>query len=855
MELNKDTIKLIIETEIHLTPSAEQTDILYALLNRENVIVNAVAGSGKTTLTIMLAICLKYFNPNAKILLLTYNKELQLENEKKINQFNLSEIIDAKTFHGFGYGLYLQNNYFKPWNNGPFSDNGLTELMLTKPWFKLNEKQQAYSYLILDEVQDLEITKIAFVKMLLTKWIITPTMLIIGDKKQTIYQFMGSSSAFIEELDTVYDKFSFHKLNLSQSFRVPNNLCEIFNKYFIKAPWIVGTKTTGDLYIVDNSIQSYLFAKITAFIKDKIQNENATYNDFFILAFRKDTVRDLSNYLTANDLPVFFKTNENEKTTAAEIKNKIYLGSIHSSKGRERKYVLIPYFDTMNFANWLTEYKARNSFETDIPNLHYVGITRTKKDLFLGMNYVITNTPAKQIRNVFDIFKGYSELNPYIDWKGLINESHDNEHLHIDNIAEIEDLIADKLFWRNTVKKNLTNKLILNSNDAGAYASPILENEINELLKPISYKYAPKGGLLSDYNLHIPNSVKYDNKVFTTIVGKLNGFYFLFYSLRYGYPELFINEVLKWKATVDDFEKFIKENSINADNKSIYPYYKKWIESGLLKSLFKEPLIMWDKLYTSDKLNLLNLILSVKTNDYSNLQLQKYDWLDNFNNYEAIIDLFKSLELKDFVYEFGLTMLFSKTNQEIGAYLPQIGNKLLSRVKEINFPYNTTHLSELNLTGMVNLFTESRIYNLISAENVTFEDTVKSIVDLYIFNKLHKALTNFDLKLVKNRSEFVANMEKDNVSDIYKPYRGFYQMTSELSDNEYFELIKTIVLIKINKEYTIVLNYKHGNGVVIRNDHALIETIVKKIIDFKALTVTDKSANEIKREIYTTYHV
>ena len=59
--------------------SIEQNNIIKELLLNNNVVVDSVAGSGKTTCNLHIA---KYFH-NINILLLTYNSKLKLETREK----------------------------------------------------------------------------------------------------------------------------------------------------------------------------------------------------------------------------------------------------------------------------------------------------------------------------------------------------------------------------------------------------------------------------------------------------------------------------------------------------------------------------------------------------------------------------------------------------------------------------------------------------------------------------------------------------------------------------------------------------------------------------------------------------
>jgi len=84
-------------------PSNEQQNIINQII-ANNIIVDAVAGSGKTTT--ILHIALKYVK--LKILVVTYNTKLRLETLNKIQELQLKN-IEVQTYHGFCTKYYQDN--------------------------------------------------------------------------------------------------------------------------------------------------------------------------------------------------------------------------------------------------------------------------------------------------------------------------------------------------------------------------------------------------------------------------------------------------------------------------------------------------------------------------------------------------------------------------------------------------------------------------------------------------------------------------------------------------------------------------------------------------------------------------
>ena len=96
-------------------PSKEQQQVIDYVKEGHNVIVQAVAGSGKSTTVLALANQLS----NKKILQLTYNSSLRHEIVEKVNDLKLQNIV-IHTFHS------LAVKYFSPHAH---NDTGLRNIL------------------------------------------------------------------------------------------------------------------------------------------------------------------------------------------------------------------------------------------------------------------------------------------------------------------------------------------------------------------------------------------------------------------------------------------------------------------------------------------------------------------------------------------------------------------------------------------------------------------------------------------------------------------------------------------------------------------------------------------------------
>ena len=84
-----------------IPPASEEQKIIVQQYRENNVKVDAVAGSGKTTTTYYIG---KEFSED-KILLLTYNAKLRLETREKLEENGVHN-VEVHTYHSFCVKYY-----------------------------------------------------------------------------------------------------------------------------------------------------------------------------------------------------------------------------------------------------------------------------------------------------------------------------------------------------------------------------------------------------------------------------------------------------------------------------------------------------------------------------------------------------------------------------------------------------------------------------------------------------------------------------------------------------------------------------------------------------------------------------
>ena len=105
VQLNLVEIDKTKQQNVQLT--GEQNRVVQTVLKaKQNVVVQAVAGSGKSKTLIQIAIAAAKTNPHFKMLILVYNQKLQQENQDLINHLVQQQVLPlgalfVKTYHSF----------------------------------------------------------------------------------------------------------------------------------------------------------------------------------------------------------------------------------------------------------------------------------------------------------------------------------------------------------------------------------------------------------------------------------------------------------------------------------------------------------------------------------------------------------------------------------------------------------------------------------------------------------------------------------------------------------------------------------------------------------------------------------
>ncbi len=343
---------------------SEEQDLIVE--STSNVIVDAVAGSGKTTTILHMA--LKY--PKLNILQITYNNMLKHEVRKKVSRLAI-ENMSIHTYHSLAVKYY---------NESAYTDEEIKKILIHNTSIK-DSNTKPIDILLIDETQDMAQDYYNLVKKFISDTKSNPKIVVMGDRYQGIYEFKGANSKFLTLADRIWG-IEFEKLTLSISYRLTNQIAWFINKVMLGINRINTIKLGPPVdYYIGNSYEIY--KKIGKQIRLLIKNEGIKDQDIFILSPSVKSLeppfKKLENYLVKHGHKCTTPTSDDAKLDEKVISNKIVFTTYHQAKGRERKVVIL-----YNFDDSYTQFFIKKTDPiSSCPNILYVGATRASYKLIL----------------------------------------------------------------------------------------------------------------------------------------------------------------------------------------------------------------------------------------------------------------------------------------------------------------------------------------------------------------------------------------------------------------------------------------------------------------------------------------
>jgi len=476
--------------------SAEQQNIINKI-EFNNVIIDSVAGGGKTSASLYIAKTFKHLN----ICLLTYNSALKTETRKKAEMLGLTN-MEIHSYHSFAVKYYDKSAY---------ADGNLSKCV-SKHLQKNIPNTPKYDLFIFDESQDLHDWFFKFIKHLIYKVYATSDAKIctLGDTWQNIYTHQYSDERYLTLADKLFtwNNLPWERCVLSQSFRLTQPMCSFINKSVIHEERIKSQKKSPYK-------PRYLLCDAFNDVKDEIlyyRDLGYKYSDIFCLASSvigkgapiKNT-ENLIKTLLGNDVLCYASTNEDERLDDDIIKNKLVFTTFHQAKGRERKVVIVFNFDSSYF-----EYYAKEDYQYKCPNAIFVALSRGSERLSVIHHYRKEYIPFLNVDTLLEtcdmkISRTYIPSGPTQQQPKIQSVTDLLRHLNQDDISKCLNYVKLQTITKASSKINIPSKI------KGLDGTSESVSDINGICLPSLFEYSLKGSMTIFDILRRDNMDSYSN--------------------------------------------------------------------------------------------------------------------------------------------------------------------------------------------------------------------------------------------------------------------------------------------------------------------------------------------------------
>ena len=365
-----------------LAPISEEQLNIISCLENNNVVVDSVAGSGKTTTNLYIA---KTYC-DQKILLLTYNSRLKEETREKVRD-NEIDNIEVHSYHSFSVKYFYNKSYTDKELNMVVNHNdnevNHNDNIITK------DSKYEYDIIIIDEAQDLTPLYYNVVHLIYKKNMNANAKLcVMGDIHQSIFVFNNADERYIQKANIMFqwNNLPWVECKLSISFRITHNMSNFINKVVLKYDRMKSNKMMDDLKV--RYVHCNVYSDGINLVYDELKwylNIGINPMDIFILAPSvisksggNTPVIKLENKIKENlpQIHIHIPNDDNHEMNKELMVGKLVISTFHQTKGLERKCVIVFNFDDSYF-----RYYCRKENQLKCPNTIYVAVTRASQYL------------------------------------------------------------------------------------------------------------------------------------------------------------------------------------------------------------------------------------------------------------------------------------------------------------------------------------------------------------------------------------------------------------------------------------------------------------------------------------------
>lgn len=384
-----------------LPPLSNEQQQIINLLQQGNVIVDSVAGSGKTTTNLHIATFFK----DKKILLLTYNAKLKLETRERITKMGIKN-LEVHSYHSFCVKYYDRKCFTDKVMIKLFNIDKKNKKENKKPSKPLIQGENIFNYdiIIVDEAQDMTpiyfqlVCKIyrdnsSFRKMLnirsSNKNYADTKICMLGDRYQSIYQFNGADTRFMLMANKLFSNqeklndLPWNKCRLSRSFRITKEMSNLINYGFLHNEL---SKTSA------NSLQERI-------ISHKVSNNKPRYlvcNTFK----RSETMNSRENNIFNNLYSYYDKQNDSNNSSSISSNN----SSNNIEDGLLEQNSLLRETNNLTNSDYFSERDISRAYHKTSPLIDEINYYKNKgykyEDIFiLAPSVRSAKTPVRLLAN------------------------------------------------------------------------------------------------------------------------------------------------------------------------------------------------------------------------------------------------------------------------------------------------------------------------------------------------------------------------------------------------------------------------------------------------------------------------
>jgi len=357
-----------------LPDANSEQKLIIESIGRGNVCIDAVAGSGKTTLSLKIA---EHYS-SKKILLLTFNARLKTETRQRASAVGLTN-IEAHSFHAFGL------KYYRDPCRGDEDMLAILDQNL-KP-----RRKTGFDIVIIDEAQDLKELFYRFVLKIFNDFadVELSHLCVLGDVFQMVYEVFGADARFLQHTSACFPLNAAQWVSrpLHTTYRLTRSMVHFINRIVLGQERLLCTKTHDEkveLYETSWSRDAEMTQDLTALWHGLIQKG---YKDGEIMILApsvkstnaKSSINKFAHYLCNRGHKLYVdRSRDDYFASEEEVANKILFTNFVKAKGLERKLVIVLCFDASYF-----EYYAKDASPQTVTNAMYVALTRAKEKLVL----------------------------------------------------------------------------------------------------------------------------------------------------------------------------------------------------------------------------------------------------------------------------------------------------------------------------------------------------------------------------------------------------------------------------------------------------------------------------------------